>query len=217
MGGGDNEVNETEAERAAAEVAMKQWNLYKNELKGFEDNFIQRVDNINSDANMADAKEAVDLGYNKSYSDARGQAADTMAASGIDPSSAKFQGAMNDMTTEQAIKQGDKVNRAQVGEQDKYVAGLQDVVAIGMGQKAESLAGINDTASLSMRKAVTDANNDFNQSAAMAQTVGSVAGAGAAAGLRSVQPDTPDTLEVMQTGSKNGFSPMGGSSSYGLD
>ena len=213
-GGGDNEVKETEAERAAAEIAMKQWNLYKDELKGFEDNFIQRVDNINSESNMANAKEAVDLGYNKSYSDARTQTADTMAASGIDPSSAKFQGAMNDMTTEQGIKQGDTVNRAQVGEQDKYVAGLQDVVAIGMGQKAESLSGINDTASLSMRKATTDAYNDFNQSAALGQTVGSVAGAGVAAGLRSTQPDT---FEKMQANSKSGFSPMGGLTSYGIN
>lgn len=187
MGGskGSSEVKETEAEKAAAEVAMKQWELYKNELKGFEAGFIQRVDNLNSAANMADAKESVDLGYNKSYSDARTQAADTMAANGVDPSSSKFQGELNRLTTEQGVNQSDTINRAQVGEQDKYVAGLQDVVAIGMGQKAESLAGLSDTATLSMRKATTDAYNDFNQSSAMAQTVGAVAGASASYGLRS--------------------------------
>ncbi|MCG7587079.1 hypothetical protein [Photobacterium sp. OFAV2-7] len=195
-GGGKNEIKETEAEKAAAEVAMKQWELYQSDLKGFETGFIKRVDNINSAANMADVKESVDLGYSKSYSDARDKTADTMTASGIDPSSSKFKGAMNKLTTEQAVKQGDTVNRAQVGEQDKHVAGLQDVVAIGMGQKAESLAGMGDSASLSLRKATTDAYNDFNQSAAMAQTVGATAGAAASYSLRNAQTPSLNKASV---------------------
>lgn len=178
-GGGDNKVKETEAERAAAEVAMKQWDLYQTDLKGFEEGFIQRVDNMNSDANMAEAKEAVDLGYNKSYSEARSQSAENLAASGVDPSSGKFQGTLRELTTEQAIKQGDTVNRTQVGEQDKHIAGLQDVTAIGMGQKAEAMAGMGDTAALSLRKATQDAYSDFNRSSANQQLAGALAGAGA--------------------------------------
>ena len=217
MGGSsDNEVKETSAEVAAAEVAGKQWDLYQNELKGFEDTFMQRVDNFNSTQNMQDTKQSVDVAYAGQFSDARVGLADSMAASGVDPSSARFKSEMANTATTQSITQGDTVNRAQVGEQDKYVAGLQDITAVGMGQKGESLAGLGDTASMSLAKATNDANNDFNTRSANLQTAGAVAGAGLSYynGLNN----GTDTLQQMRNSSKGGVSPspVGGYSSYGL-
>ena len=55
-GGGKNKVEETTAQKSAADVANRQWDIYKNDLKGFEDTFIQRVDNYNSSSNMAKTK-----------------------------------------------------------------------------------------------------------------------------------------------------------------
>ncbi len=70
MGGSkDNERKETAAEIAASQVAVKELNLYNSELKQFEDSFIQRVNNFNTDSNMADVKQAADLSYNREYDD----------------------------------------------------------------------------------------------------------------------------------------------------
>ncbi|HDY8174822.1 TPA: hypothetical protein RQL26_000551 [Vibrio vulnificus] len=196
MGGSkDNERKETAAEIAASQVAVKEWNLYNSELKQFEDSFIQRVNNFNTDANMADVKQAADLSYNREYGKARDATATQLAASGVDPSSSKFKAKLSDLASDQAIAQGDTVNRAQVNEQDKYVVGKQDVVAIGMGQKAEGLAGLEDTARLSAKKASNDAYNDFNRRSSNAQAAGTLAGIGASMYINQPKA-TPNTSFV---------------------
>ncbi|MCE0495781.1 hypothetical protein [Vibrio salinus] len=177
-GGGSSEQKETSYEKAAADVAQKEWNLYTNELSQYEDNFIERVGNYNSDSNMANAKSDVDVNYNSAYSDTRDQLADNMAASGINPNSGKFQENMADTVTDQAENQADTVDRAQSSEQDKYIAGLQDVTAMGMGEKGDALSGLSDVANMSASKAASDAQDDFNKRASNQQLAGAVAGAG---------------------------------------
>ncbi|PXA72877.1 hypothetical protein [Vibrio sp. 11986-1-5] len=178
MGGKKDKVKETPQEIAQAEIASKQWALYQNELKPFEDNFIQRVDGLNNKNNMDKAKASADLSYNQAFSQSRGEAASGMAAAGVDPSSGKFKQAMSDITQDQALGQADTVNRAQSSQQDKYIAGLSDVAAIGMGQQATAMAGLADVASLSQNKAANDAYNSFNRRSANQQFVGAVGGAG---------------------------------------
>ena len=178
MGGKPKKAKETEQERAQAEIAHKQWELYKNELRPLEDNFIQRVDGLNSQSSMDRAKASADLNYNQAFSQARGEAAAGMAAAGVDPSSGKFKQAMSDITQDQALGQADTVNRAQSSQQDKYIAGLSDVAAIGMGQQATAMAGLADVASLSQNKAANDAYNSFNRRSANQQFVGTAGGAG---------------------------------------
>lgn len=180
MGGkrGSSEVKETAAQRAAAEVARKQWDLYQTDFKQFEDNFIERIGTFNSAANMADSKQAADVGYAKAFSKNREAVSKSLAASGVAPDSGKYQDALADMTTEQAVAQSDTINRAQSSEQDKYLAGLSDVTAIGMGQQTGALAGMGDVANASLSKATADAKSDFNRRASNLQLAGTVAGVG---------------------------------------
>ncbi|MBY3789585.1 hypothetical protein HPQ32_14260 [Photobacterium carnosum] len=200
-GGGDNEVKETAAQIAAAEVANKQWDIYNNELKGFEDTFMQRVDNFNSASNMANTKQDTDLAYATTFSDARESAQDQLASAGVDPTSQKYQQTMSGISSDQTIQQADTVNRAQTAEQDKHMAGLQDITAMGMGQKSEALSGMGNVADSSIRKAQTDAQDAFNRRASNQQLVGTIAGAGASYGLRGVSKVTPKpTTPALSTG-----------------
>ncbi|TGZ32577.1 hypothetical protein EQ875_03858 [Photobacterium damselae subsp. damselae] len=189
-GGGSNEIKETSAQKAAAEVASKQWDIYSNELKGFEDTFIQRVDSYNSAQNMANTKQDSDLAYASMFSDTRKAAQGQLASAGADPSSAKYQETMAGISSDQGVQQADTINRAQAAEQDKHMAGLQDITAIGMGQKSGALSGMDSVADNSIRKAQADAQDAFNRRAANQQLVGSVAGAGASYGLRNVGQTT---------------------------
>ena len=184
MGGSSSsEVKETSYEKAAAEIANKQWNLYQDELSQYEDTFMDRVDNYNSESNMANVKQDTDVAYAGKFSDSRQNLASSMTASGVDPSSGKFKEEMANSATAQAIAQGDTVNKVQSSEQDKYIAGLQDVTSIGVGQQATALSGLSDVANMSASQAASDAENDFNTRSANQQVLGAVSGAG----LRSYQ------------------------------
>ncbi|UKA03859.1 hypothetical protein [Photobacterium damselae] len=187
MGGRKSqEVPETTAQKTQAEVANKQWDLYENELKGFENKFIQRVDNFNSSSKMEKTKQTAGLSYASSFGHARKQLDQSMTANGVDPSSQKFQNAQANLSDDQGLELSDTVNRAQSSEQDKYLAGLQDVAAMGMGQKSDALGSIGDVANASLRKATSDAYDSFNRRAANNQLIGTVTGAGVSAGLRQL-------------------------------
>ena len=183
--GGSNEIQETEAQKAAASVAMEQWDLYKNDLQQYEDLFMEKVDDLNSEGEFDKLAGTAALGTAQSFGEARAGLADSMAASGVDPTSGRYQEAMEGLATDQALSQTDTTNRAQSSQQDKHVAGLKDVVSIGAGQKAESLAGMGDVATTSLRKATSDAEASFNEHSALTNGLGTAAGLYAAYGSKS--------------------------------
>lgn len=175
--GGSNEIKETEAQKAAADVATEQWNIYKSDLQQYEDVFMDKVDDLNSEREYDKLAGTAALGTAQSFGEARSGLADSLAAGGVDPTSGKYQSAMSNLETDQALSQTDTTNRAQSSQQDRYVAGLKDVVSIGAGQKAGALAGMGDVANTSLRKAASDAQTSFQSKQATAGLVGAIGGA----------------------------------------
>lgn len=200
--GGSNEIKETEAQKAAAGVAMEQWDLYKNDLQQYEDIFMEKVDDLNGEGKYDKLAGTAALGTAQSFGEARAGLADSMAASGVDPTSGRYQEAMEGLATDQALSQTDTTNRAQSSQQDRHVAGLKDVVSIGAGQKAESLAGMGDVATTSLRKSVSDAQISFQNRQATAGMVGTVLGAGTSYGLSNLKaPSVTETKQISPTAS----------------
>ncbi len=171
-GGGSNEIKETSQQKAQAEIAMKQWRLYSDKLKPMENIFMADVDKLNNKEKYQNLAGVTNLGYQKQFGEVRHQAANQLAAAGVDPSSGKYQEAMNDIAGEQAIGQIDATNRVQSSQADKYIAGLQDVVALGAGQKADALQGYNSLAENSLRKAGMDAQAAYMRRQGNASLVG---------------------------------------------
>lgn len=167
-GGGSNEIKETEAQRAAAAVALEQWQIYKNDLQQYEDLFMDKVDDLNRETEYDNIVGTSALGTAQGFGEARDELSNALAAQGADPTSGKYQAQMDELETEQALSQSDTSNRAQSSQQDRYVAGLKDVVSIGAGQKAEALAGMGDLANTSLRKAANDAQTSFQNKMATA-------------------------------------------------
>lgn len=182
-GGGSGEIKETSQQKAQAEIAMKQWRLYSDKLKPMENIFMADVDKLNNKEKYQNLAGVTNLGYQKQFGEVRHQAANQLAAAGVDPSSGKYQEAMNDIAGEQAIGQIDATNRVQSSQADKYIAGLQDVVALGAGQKADASQGYNSLAENSLRKAGMDAQAAYMRRQGNASLVG--AGMGALAGYAS--------------------------------
>ena len=172
MGKGSSEIKETSAEKAAAGVAKEQWDLYKNELSQYEDIFMDKVDDLNNESEYSKVASDTNLGYQQAFTEARGNTANSLASAGVDPTSGKYQAAMDDITTRQATGQIDTTNRAQTDQANKYIAGLQDVVSIGQGQKAEALQGLGSQANAAQRQAFTDASNAQASAGAIGNAVG---------------------------------------------
>lgn len=184
-GGGSNEVKETSAEKAQASVAADQWSYYQSNLKQYENLFMDKVDSLNNESNYTKVAGDAATQTSGAFGQARQKTADNLAASGIDPTSGKYQSTMKDLTNKQVSSQIDTVTKAQNDQSDKYVAGLQDVVAIGSGQEADALSGYSSLASSSAAKAASDAESAFNSHSALTNGLGTAAGLYAAYGSKS--------------------------------
>ena len=200
--GGSNEIKETEAQKAAAAVALEQWEIYKNDLQQYENLFMDKVEDLNRETEYDNISGTSALGTAQGFGEARDELSNALAAQGADPTSGKYQAQMDELETEQALSQTDTSNRAQSSQQDRYVAGLKDVVSIGAGQKAEALAGMGDLANTSLRKAANDAQTSFQNKMATAGLVGTVAGAGTAYGLKEFRGGSaPASKKISPTAS----------------
>lgn len=184
-GGGSSKVKETSAEKAQASVAADQWSYYQSNLKQYEDLFMDKVDSLNNESNYTKVAGDAATQTSSAFGQAREQAATTMASSGVDPTSGKYQSTMKSLTNDQIASQNDTVNRAQNSQADKYTAGLSDVVAIGSGQEADALSGYSSLASSSAAKAASDAESAFNSHSALTNGLGTAAGLYAAYGSKS--------------------------------
>ncbi|EKK3319514.1 hypothetical protein PMI54_004863 [Salmonella enterica] len=193
-GGGSGEIKETSQQRAQAEIARKQWDLYNQRLKPMENIFMGKVDKLNDGSKYQNLAGETNLGYQKQFGEAKQQVASQLASGGVDPSSGKFQGALRGLESDQTTGQVDTTNRAQTSQADKYIAGLQDVVALGSGQKADALQGYNSLAENSLQKAAADAQSAYARRQGNASLVGAGLGAlggyainkwGAGSGLKS--------------------------------
>ena len=175
--GGSSEVKETSYQKAQADVAAAQWALYQNDLKQYENLFMDKVDNLNDESNYTKVAGDAAVQTTSAFTDARQQLSDGLLASGVDPSSGKYQAAMDDVTGAQVSSQVDTTSRAQNDQASKYTAGLSDVVALGQGQKADALEGYSSLATSSGNKAISDAESAYNSNASMMNTIGTAAGA----------------------------------------
>ncbi|AOR58817.1 hypothetical protein [Pectobacterium parmentieri] len=190
-GGGSTEVKETSQQAAAAGVARQQWDLYQNELKPYENLFMDKVEGLNDQQKYDGIAGDVNLGYQQQFGQARRQAADGLASIGVDPSSGKFQSTLKDVATDQVAGSIDATNRSQTDQQNKYVAGLQDVQAMGAGQKAEAMQGYQGIAAASQQKAISDAQSSLSKQQASKGLIGTIGGALVSQGLSSLPKSTP--------------------------
>jgi len=179
--GGSTEVKETSYEKAQAQVAKQQWDLYSNELSKYNDLFMNKVEGQNSEQKYNEAAANTNLAYQSKYGQARQNAATQLSSAAVDPSSGKFKGTLDNLTNDQISGTINTTNKAQTSQADKYVAGLSDINSIGAGEKADSLAGFGSIAESANQKASADAQTSLNNSMGLKSLVGSAAGVAAGA------------------------------------
>lgn len=182
-GGGSVTVEETESEKAQAEVAESMWELYQQKLAPYEDVFISNIEKMNQPGAYKKAAGDTNMAYSSKFSDARDQASDSMVTAGVNPNSGKFDTAQDSLTRQQAFSQNDAMNQAQSSNADQYVGGLEDALAIGAGEQAQNMQAVDSLASASSKAAAADARAAESNVLSSKSEVGSLIGAGMSAGM----------------------------------
>lgn len=185
MGGGDGSIEETEAEKAQASVATKRWADYENVFKPYEDKFISEVDSLNNTANMTRAENLAMSPLAKQFAQEGMQIRKQMKSSGVNPNSGKAKSLNSALADTQSSAEVDAGARGTAAQQDRYVGGLSNVVAMGQGQAGAAMQGLTDIAQTAQSNAYTKAQSDLSDRNNIRSGVGAVVGAGTSYGLNS--------------------------------
>jgi hypothetical protein len=178
MGKG-SKVDETEQERALAEIAAQRFNRYREVFAPLEDQYIQQVFDVRNQSNYETAGGIAAAQFQKEFQTGQDKLTDQMFQQGVDPSSGAFQENSAALRRAQAVGQGLGVSGAKVANTDRFYQGLRGVMAIGQGQSADAIEGMAGLARQSGERATASAESAFNRSSAVRSGV--AAGLGYAA------------------------------------
>lgn len=179
MSGGGGRPDETEEQRAIAEIAAQRFNRYKEVFAPLEDQYIQQVFDVRDQGNYETAGGLAAAEYQREFQNANQQAAGQMMGEGVDPTSGAFQANSAALRRAQAVKQGLGIAGAKVQNTDRFYQGLKGVIQMGQGQASEAIGGLSRIAETAQDKANAQAENAFTANSALRS--GLMAGAGYAA------------------------------------
>ena len=192
MGKG-SKVDETEQERALAEIAAQRFNRYKEVFAPLEDQYIQQVFDVRNQSNYETAGGIAAAQFQKEFQTGQDKLTDQMIQQGVDPSSGAFQENSAALRRAQAVGQGLGVSGAKVANTDRFYQGLRGVTAIGQGQASDAIEGMAGLARQSGEKAAAAAESAFNRSSAIRSGVSAGLGYAAAPAVdsRLKRPQSP--------------------------
>jgi hypothetical protein len=186
-GGGDNEVKETPEQKELAKIAVEKWNTYVDKYVPMENEFMRRVDDMNSEWQSNRVAGDANKSFNEAFSNAREVSEDNLFEAGINPNSGKFNAAAAGLEEEHAAKGGEGMTAALVEQKDNYTTGIGNLVKLGQGQSTDAQRGLSDVANNSARNAEASARNEFNEQSSNRQMIGTAGGIAARYGLEQVE------------------------------
>lgn len=166
-GGGGKRPNETEEQRALAEIAAQRFNRYKQVFAPLEDQYIQQVFDVRDQGNYETAGGLASAEFQRGFQTANENAAAQMFQQGVDPSAGAFQGNSAALRRAQAVKQGLGVSGAKVANTDRFYQGLKGVIGMGQGQATNAISGLSDIAQSAQEKANAQAESSFQSNSAL--------------------------------------------------
>lgn len=170
-------VDETQQDKAAAEISTQKWKYYKETFQPIENQFMQKVDDLNTDGARNFATGAAASAVTSEFDNVRSNAAEGLRSAGINPNSGAYKSTMDDIGDKEASLSSDAKVRALNTVEDNYVQGLSNVSAIGRGQSTQTQYGLHDLAIGAQQNATQGAYDDFNKQSANLNAAGSLAGA----------------------------------------
>jgi hypothetical protein len=106
-----------------------------------------------------------------------------MTSAGINPNSGLFKRELTKLDEKKKQAKSDMMNQAQVSQQNRYTGGLQNIVAMGQGQEAQTTSGLGDLASMANQRSRNDRSIDARERYGNQQAAGGLVGAGVRYGM----------------------------------
>lgn len=180
MGKKSKGVQETEKERALADVGRAQLADFQKRWLPVQQRFARNVVSANEPGSYERGRVATMAGVDTSVR--FGQATDRLNQSAAQRGSFGSAGhrlGLTGMAEDRATSSGLGAVAADQSIDDQYVAGLSTVNALGRGEKSMALAGMNQAAALSARQASSDADRSLQNRMGNYQLAGTAIGIGA--------------------------------------
>ena len=175
-GGGAKKLDETEEQRAIAEIAAERFNRYKEVFAPLEDQYIKQVFDVRDQGNYETAGGLAAAEFQREFQNANQQAAGQMMSQGVDPTSGVFQENSAALRRAQAVKQGLGIAGAKIANTDRFYQGLKGVIQMGQGQASDAIGGLSRIAETAQQKANADAESAFQSNSALRSGSMGVAG-----------------------------------------
>lgn len=175
-GGGGGGIEDTEDQKALADIALDRFQRYQDLYVPAENRYIDEVLNYDSASRMEQAGGQATANVQQSFTEGFAGQRQDMAAQGINPTSGASQQALQAYGANSMFAQSDNMNRSEQSIQDAKITGLQNVTAMGQGVAGNAMQGLGDAASYSAEEARRRSDNAFNASSANRYVGGAVLG-----------------------------------------
>ena len=178
MGSGGAEIEETELEKETARIALEKFNYLQPQLKAAEDFYFKEALSLNDEENYKTLAKQVGVTTHKQFDDTGRAVAENLSSQGVDPTSGKYQGTLDAVSTSAGRASSDAVNKAQTAQQDSAMTGMSNLVAMGEGESAQAIDGMMSVANRSSAYARNNASKEAQRLRNQNGTLAFMAGAG---------------------------------------
>lgn len=142
--GGGGSVKQTEQAKKMAEISAKRFNRYQQVYVPLENQFIRDALQLRNKENYNKASAIAAAATAQPFDRARRQAEMDMFSGGINPNSGRGRSAS--LAEAEARGLGSIVAGANIKTTDRYMGGLESVIAMGQGQAGSAIQGMSEIA-----------------------------------------------------------------------
>nr|WP_321458723.1 hypothetical protein [uncultured Vibrio sp.] len=172
MGKGAQKVEETREQKQYAKVAAEQWNRYQDAFVDVENEYIRQAHSMGDEKNYDKITEAANTTSNSATSTALNHVQKGLSSRGINPNTGKATSITSDIVTDGSNKESQTAAQGNHNVTQRYTGNLQNVVAMGQGQKTTATAGLQDIASASGLAARSNAMTKASEASIPAAAAG---------------------------------------------
>jgi len=178
-GGGSKRQQETEAEREVARIAAEKWAYYTDTFRDIENWAMSQAQTRGTASNVARTSGIANV-------DAQTGLAGQFREAGINPNSSQANRFLTQQEQAGGAVAGAAGGRAALGANDQYINSMANLAAIGQGNEATAITGMNQLANRNFNQTQQDLSNSFKNRSLNQQAVGLPIGAGASAYANSL-------------------------------